>query len=183
MSERLANQAWEALMTAHAQLLRRFAADDWEDLSMREYDVLYTLAKCPAPTRMSELGQHVLLSQPGLSRLVDRLAQRGLVERSPDPSDGRSVRVALTRAGAACQKKVGRRHARAVARAMAGLTPSEQKQLHALTTKLTAEAGPGDGSPAHPHTPNAHQPTADKPRQGTVPSPRPVSRPTDKEDR
>ncbi|MGC4154400.1 MAG: MarR family transcriptional regulator [Propionicimonas sp.] len=138
MSDRLANEAWEALMTAHARLLRRFAGDDWEELSMREYDVLYTLAKCPEPARMSELGQHVLLSQPGLSRLVDRLAQRGLVERSADASDGRTVRVGLTSAGAACQKKVGRRHARSVAQAMAGLTPSELEQLRNIATKLTA---------------------------------------------
>ncbi|MCW5950714.1 MAG: MarR family transcriptional regulator, partial [Propionibacteriaceae bacterium] len=82
MSDRLANEAWESLMTAHARLLRQFAGDDWEDLSMREYDVLYTLSKCPEPVRMGELGQHVLLSQPGLSRLVDRLAERGLVARS-----------------------------------------------------------------------------------------------------
>ncbi len=136
MSDRPANEAWEALMTAHTRLLRQFADDDWEDLSMREYDVLYTLSKCPGPVRMGELGQHVLLSQPGLSRLVDRLAERDLVERSADPADGRSVRVALTSAGAACQKKVGRRHARSVARAMAVLTPSELEQLRTLAGKL-----------------------------------------------
>ena len=43
-----ANDAWEALLTAHASLIKRFAAEDiWEDISMREYDVLYTLSKCP----------------------------------------------------------------------------------------------------------------------------------------
>lgn len=144
MPDRLANEAWEALLTAHTRLLRQFADDDWEELSMREYDVLYTLAKCPGPTRMNELGRHVLLSQPGLSRLVDRLAQRGLVERSPDPVDGRSVRVALTPAGAACQKTVGRRHARSVAQAMAVLAPSELDQLRAIATKLNHSNQPAD---------------------------------------
>ena len=58
-----ANDAWEALMTAHASLIRQFNAEDvWEDLSMKEYDVLYTLSKCPNPIRLSELNQHVLLS-------------------------------------------------------------------------------------------------------------------------
>lgn len=140
MPDRLANEAWEAVMTAHARLLRQFADDDWAELSMREYDVLYTLAKQPGPLRIGELGGSVLLSQPGLSRLVDRLVQRGLVARSPDPADGRSVRVALTPAGAACQKAVGRRHARSVARAMAVLTPSELQQLKNLTTKLATPA-------------------------------------------
>ena len=44
---RLANDAWEALLSAHARLMKQFAAEDiWRDLSMREYDVLYTLSKC-----------------------------------------------------------------------------------------------------------------------------------------
>lgn len=147
MPDRLANEAWEAVMTAHARLLRQFADDDWAELSMREYDVLYTLAKQPGPLRIGELGGSVLLSQPGLSRLVDRLVQRGLVARSPDPADGRSVRVALTPAGAACQKAVGRRHARSVARAMAVLTPSELQQLKNLTTKLATPAANHQGTP------------------------------------
>jgi len=72
----LANDAWEALLTAHASLIRRFNAQDvWEDFSMKEYDVLYTLSKCPGPVRLTELNRHVLLSQPALSRLVDRLVE------------------------------------------------------------------------------------------------------------
>ena len=67
---------------------------------MREYDVLYTLSKCPEPVRLGELNRHVLLSQPALSRMVDRLADRGL-DRSAqaDPADGRGVRLSLTDAG------------------------------------------------------------------------------------
>ena len=73
----LANDAWEALLTAHAVVMKRFAAEDiWGDVSMREYDVLYTLSKCPEPINMTELNRHVLLSQPALSRLVDRLAEQ-----------------------------------------------------------------------------------------------------------
>jgi DNA-binding MarR family transcriptional regulator len=135
-----ANDAWEALLTAHASLMRRFSADDsWEDLSMREYDVLYTLSKCPDPIRLSELNRHVLLSQPALSRMADRLAERGLVSRAADPSDGRGVRVALTEAGRAVQQRIGRRHARSVAQAMrAGLTAAELHQLEEMCAKLAA---------------------------------------------
>jgi DNA-binding MarR family transcriptional regulator len=96
----LANDAWEALLTAHAAVMKQFAAEDtWTDVSMREYDVLYTLSKYPEPLRLSELNRHVLLSQPALSRLVDRLAERGLVERqagcrSPPPAGPGSTRSA-----------------------------------------------------------------------------------------
>jgi DNA-binding MarR family transcriptional regulator len=136
-----ANDAWEALLSAHAVLMKQFAAEDtWQEASMREYDVLYTLSKCPEPVRISELNRHVLLSQPALSRLVHRLAGRGMIECRPDPADGRGVRVSLTDAGRALQRQIGRRHARSVARAMtAGLTPGELRQLGTICLKLARQ--------------------------------------------
>ncbi len=136
----VANAAWEALLSAHAAAMKRFAAEDiWAEASMREYDVLYTLSKCAEPIRISELNRHVLLSQPALSRLVDRLASRGLIERRADTADGRSVLLSLTDAGRAVQRRIGRQHARDVARAMtAGLTPGELAQLETLCLKLAA---------------------------------------------
>jgi DNA-binding MarR family transcriptional regulator len=134
----LANHAWEALLSAHARLIKQFAAEDvWQDLSMREYDVLYTLTKCPEPVRIGELHRHVLLSQPALSRLVDRLVERGLVERRADPADRRGVRLSLTAAGRERQRQVGRRHARSVARAVtAELSAAELRQLAEICWKL-----------------------------------------------
>jgi DNA-binding MarR family transcriptional regulator len=137
----LANDAWEALLSAHAVLMKQFAAEDvWAEASMREYDVLYTLSKCRDPINMTELNRHVLLSQPALSRLVDRLAERGLVERCSDPADGRGVRLSLTDAGRAVQRQIGRQHARGVARAMtAGLNPGELRQLETICLKLARQ--------------------------------------------
>ena len=134
-----ANTAWESLLAAHATLTRSFAAEDsWQDLSMREYDVLYTLSKCPAPVRISDLNEYVLLSQPALSRLVHRLAGRGLVECGPNPADGRGVLVSLTPAGRERQRQVGRRHARSVARTLtASLDRTELSQLASLCQKLS----------------------------------------------
>jgi DNA-binding MarR family transcriptional regulator len=134
-----ANDAWEALLSAHASLMRRFSAEEvWEDISMKEYDVLYTLSKCREPIRLTDLNQHVLLSQPALSRLVDRLAARGLVQRIADSRDLRTVRLSLTADGEALQRRVGRRHARSVARAMRSeLSPAELDQLTEICAKLT----------------------------------------------
>ena len=137
----LANDAWEALLTAHAAVMKQFAAEDtWTDVSMREYDVLYTLSKCPAPLRIGELHRHVLLSQPALSRMVDRLVERGFVQRCPDPADRRGTRLSLTAAGRDKQRQIGRGHARSVARAVtAGLTADELRQLATLCWKLARE--------------------------------------------
>jgi DNA-binding MarR family transcriptional regulator len=133
-----ANDAWEALLSAHATLMKQFAAEDiWADLTMREYDVLYTLSKCREPVRLSELNRHVLLSQPALSRMVERLADRGFIARQGDPADGRGVRLSLTDAGRAVQREIGHGHARSVARAMtARLTADELRQLETICVKL-----------------------------------------------
>ena len=145
----LANDAWEALLSAHAVLMKQFAAEDiWADLSMREYDVLDTLSKCREPINMTELNRHVLLSQPALSRMVDRLAERGLIERQSDPADGRGVRLSLTEAGRATQRQIGRRHARGVAHAMtAGLDPVELRQLATICQKLARQGTTNEETP------------------------------------
>jgi DNA-binding MarR family transcriptional regulator len=143
---RPANDAWEALLSAHARLMKQFAAEDiWAGLSMREYDVLYTLSKCREPLRIGELHRHVLLSQPALSRMVERLVERGFVERCPDLSDGRGVRLSLTAAGLDKQRQIGRRHARSVASALtAELTADELRQLATIGWKLAhPQVAPG----------------------------------------
>ncbi|MGH3475221.1 MAG: MarR family winged helix-turn-helix transcriptional regulator [Nocardioidaceae bacterium] len=142
---RLANNAWEALLSAHARLMKQLAADDiWHGLSMREYDVLYTLSKCPEPVRIGELHGHVLLSQPALSRLVDRLVERGYVERQTDPADRRGVRLSLTEDGRARQRQIGRQHARSVARAVSTeLDPDELRQLAGICWKLAGQPATG----------------------------------------
>lgn len=104
---------------------------------MREYDVLYTLSKYAGPMRLGELHHHVLLSQPALSRMVDRLVARGLVQRRPDPTDARGVLVSLTDTGHTTQRQVGRSHARSVASAMTeAMTPDELIHLEMLCLTL-----------------------------------------------
>lgn len=144
---RPANTAWEALLQAHASLMGVYAAESmWTEVSMREYDVLYTLAKSPSPLRLSELRDGVLLSQPALSRMVDRLITRELVSREADPQDARAVRISLTDQGRRVQRRVGRAHARSVAREVgSALNDEEIAQLDELCRKLAARKTPGPG--------------------------------------
>lgn len=141
--KRLANDAWEALLTAHAVLVKELAAQGiWSAVSMREYDVLYTLARCREPLRPGELNRHVLLSQPALSRLVDRLVERGLVRRESDPADGRGVRLSLTDEGRAAQRQLGQRHARDVTRLMhARVDADDLHRLTAICRRLACDVG------------------------------------------
>ena len=141
-----ANAAWEALLGAYGTLIRRFEAESvWCEASLHEYDVLYTLSKCPKPQRLSELGGHVMLSQPGLSRLVERLGERGLIAKCPDPADARASLLSLTDGGRDVQQRVGRAHARSVADAMsARLTPAQMS----LLAKLASLLGPTEQEPS-----------------------------------
>jgi DNA-binding MarR family transcriptional regulator len=110
---------------------------------VNEYDVLFTLSRCPSGwLRLNELNDHVLLSQSSLSRLVERLEKRGLVDRMPAPDDGRGVLLKLTEEGAALQKEIGREHVRDISSLLVpALTAAEQKELQRLTDKLRNSVG------------------------------------------
>jgi DNA-binding MarR family transcriptional regulator len=70
------------------------------DLRMVEYQVLAMLSESPDRTmRMSSLAEVTNASLSRLSRLVQRLEDRGLVRREPDPTDGRFTKAVLTEKG------------------------------------------------------------------------------------
>ena len=138
---RLAAETWESLFRAQVAVMRKLqAAPAFKALALNEYDVLFTLSRCPSGwLRLNELNDNVLLSQSSLSRLVERLEKRGLVERTPAPDDGRGILIRLTDAGRDLQKQIGREHVRDIA-ALVGpaLSAAEQQELLRLTEKLRA---------------------------------------------
>jgi DNA-binding MarR family transcriptional regulator len=137
---RLANEAWEAMFRAQATIARELIAGDvWGELVPHDYGVLYALSRAPAGLRITELGDDVLLTQPGMSRLIARLEAAGLVERVNDPTDGRACRIRLTETGAQTQRQVGARHGRHVAELMTrGLSREQLVHLRDLCRALTA---------------------------------------------
>ncbi len=97
-------RAWQAFLDAQAALLRRLEAElvEKEDMTLGEYDVLIQLGIAPARRlRMTDLSERVRLSRSGLTRLVDRLVQDGLVKRGRCASDRRGTFAILTPAGTA----------------------------------------------------------------------------------
>jgi DNA-binding MarR family transcriptional regulator len=95
--------AWTGLVRVHERLMHELDAElqGTHDISLAEFDVLLQLSEAPERRmRMADLADAVLLTRSGVSRLVDRLETRGLVERSRCPSDARGLNAALTDAGA-----------------------------------------------------------------------------------
>ena len=80
------------------------------------YDVLVQLSEAGGRLRLRDLVDRVLLSQPGLSRKVARMEDEGLVERLPDPHDGRGVLVRMTRSGRAALRSAAVVHIAGVER-------------------------------------------------------------------
>jgi DNA-binding MarR family transcriptional regulator len=138
---RRAAEAWESLFRTQVTLMRRFRADDiWQDVTIGEYDVLYTLASGPADgMRLRDLNENILLAQSSLSRMVDRLAARGLVRRTAAADDARGTVVSLTEEGRRLQRATGRAHVRTIERYVGeALEPDELDTLAGLLDKLRA---------------------------------------------
>jgi DNA-binding MarR family transcriptional regulator len=83
-----------------------------QQLGFSSLSVVHTLSR-RGPMRLTALTATEQLTQPAITSLVTRLERDGLVERRPDPSDGRAVLVVLTAAGA---EIVRSRHANRVDR-------------------------------------------------------------------
>lgn len=89
----------EAIPQRAATLSRVFLARTSVAVSRTETGVLSALSR--RPRRITELAAREGVTQPAITRLVDRLANRGWVVRGADPADGRVVLVRLTEHGRA----------------------------------------------------------------------------------
>jgi DNA-binding MarR family transcriptional regulator len=140
MSKRdLAVTAWESLFRAQVSVMRCLVATfPSREISLNEYDVLFNLSREPGRRiRLRDLNRHVLLTQPSVSRLVDRLVSRGFVEKESDPADGRGALVTLTDAGYALFRRVAVAHMASISERVGGaLNEDELAQLITLCDRL-----------------------------------------------
>jgi DNA-binding MarR family transcriptional regulator len=131
--------AWEALFRAQVSVMRRLSAEfPTELMSLNEYDVLFNISRAPGRRlRLKELNRHVLISQPSVSRLVDRLVARGLVDKTDDPLDGRGTIVQLTPKGFEEFRRAAIHHMHAITdRVGTALEDHELRQLIELCDRL-----------------------------------------------
>jgi DNA-binding MarR family transcriptional regulator len=84
-----ATQRWNELLTAH------FAAAGYSDVSPSYGSVLLPLYEDDG-LRMGELARRARLSKQSMTEMIRRLERDGLVERRPDPADGRASLIFLT---------------------------------------------------------------------------------------
>jgi len=139
-------RAWAAFLDAQAALLRQLESElvEKEDMTLAEFDVLIQLGMAPdRRLRMTELSERVRLSRSGLTRLVDRLVQAGLVKRGKCADDRRGTFAILTVIGGARL-----RHARPVH--LRGVREHFGKRLSAAQLSALADALEPLGRPMRP---------------------------------
>ena len=104
-------------------------------LTNTEFAILEVLHH-KGPLLLGDIQRKILVTSGGITYLVDRLTEKGLVKREECPSDRRARYAVLTPAGDALIRRIFPDHARRIAEAMSGLTPAEQDTATRLLRKL-----------------------------------------------
>jgi DNA-binding MarR family transcriptional regulator len=114
-------------------------------LSHGQLSALSTIVR-RGPLRPSELAAIEVAAAPTITRIVADLESRGLVERTPDPQDRRSLFVSGTESGAALLQEARSDRARAVSGVLAELEPDQVEAIRAALPALEriAQVAPQD---------------------------------------
>jgi len=166
----IALKLWVVLSRAHASISAHAVAHAADHgLSLTEFAILEALFHRGRMV-LGEIQRRILVSSGGITFLVDRLAEKGLVVRQECPEDRRAKYVSLTREGTRLIRELFPSHARTLANAMQSLTPDEQVEATRLLKSLGLAAA-GGGLPPSPATLRR---TPGKSRNGSRPSTRPA---------
>jgi DNA-binding MarR family transcriptional regulator len=142
---------WRAFLLAHARVSRRLDEElrAEHDVSFAEYDALLTIAQAPGRRiRMGLLADEVLLSKSGVTRLVDRLVNDGLVERSTCSTDARGAEAVLTERGLVRLRAASRTHLRGISEHFLSVVDTDDlASLERAMAAVARQAGPGRGEP------------------------------------
>jgi MarR family 2-MHQ and catechol resistance regulon transcriptional repressor len=109
------------------------------DLSETEFGILEALYH-KGPLLLGDVQKKILLSSGGVTYAVDRLAEKGLVERRECASDRRARYAALTTKGSELMDRIFPSHAEAIEHVMGTLSAREQDQAIELLRKLGLKA-------------------------------------------
>lgn len=102
-------------------------------LSAQQYNALRLLRSAyPQPMPTLALGRRLISRSPDMTRMLDRLEQRGLITRERRPENRRVVEVSITPAGVALLDQLAEAVAEMHQKQLGHLTRTKQKQLVAL---------------------------------------------------
>jgi len=106
------------------------------ETTLARFDLLAQLDRAPRGLTMGELSSRLMVTNGNVTGLTDALVREGLVSRSTEPGDRRSLRIKLTAAGKRFFDGMTPVHEQWVDALMAGLTRAEMAHLLELLGKL-----------------------------------------------
>ena len=106
------------------------------DSTLPRFDVLSALYRETAPITMSQLTDHLLVSNGNLTGLVNRLVEDRLISRESDPDDRRAQRVVLTTQGREAFREMAEKHEALIDSLFAAMSDEDMATLLHLTTTL-----------------------------------------------
>ena len=135
------------LVTSASWRVRRGTAKELEPFGITpaQARVLRIVGGAPAPLRMADLAERLDVVPRSATTMIDALESAGLVERRPDTTDRRSIRLVVTNAGAACSIGSGR-GARPRPRSCSASSPrAEQEELARMLERVLDDERPRRG--------------------------------------
>jgi DNA-binding MarR family transcriptional regulator len=145
--ERAALDLWAELTNATGSVGARLAEllDTELGVVPEEAELLVRLSEAPEQRlRMVDVSSSLQLSKSGVTRLVDRLSERGLVVRAPCPKDRRVVYAGLTAEGRQAAAAAAPALSAGVSQQLAGrFTAADLDALTAAIRDLVADAEAG----------------------------------------
>ena len=125
------------LRLAITRTARRLRQEAGTDLSPSQLAALATIEH-HGPLAPSELAERERIRRPTATRVLSRLVEAGLVERIPDPADGRSAIVSVSSEGRALLRRLRRRKTAYLATRIRDLPPEDLSALARATDVLEA---------------------------------------------
>jgi DNA-binding MarR family transcriptional regulator len=137
---------WQDYLAVHRSIVEQLAAQMMADhrLPLEWFDVLVHLADIPGMRlRQKDLRDRLLLSESGISRMLVRIEQAGLIERTQADEDRRGVEIALTPRGQQALSDALDSHLALVSTLFTErLTPTDHTALRRALNKLREDDQP-----------------------------------------
>jgi MarR family transcriptional regulator, multiple antibiotic resistance protein MarR len=109
------------------------------DISKPQYVILAALAEGGVDSA-SGLCRGVSYDPGAMTRMIDRLEQKGLIRRTAWPEDRRKAKLELTAEGKAVYPKLTAAASKVMGRCLRGFSRTEQRQLHEFLERILANA-------------------------------------------
>lgn len=131
---------WAALYVTHGLSVKRIQKELEAKgcLSLDDYEVLLVTSRCPDQRiRLSSLAEATIFTRSGITRVVNRLEEAGLLRREGCPNDKRGSFAILTSAGKEALKTTWKVYARAVLNILSPcLSSSDARELRCRLEKI-----------------------------------------------